>query len=199
MDLWFFVIAAALLSIERISYAYIWRFPEAFRAFCKRSSIIIPWGEPIDALRKLFYSFKVIQLSVFFGWCYYFGEGTLTPFNGGAASIFIGSVLIVVGQILNFGVFYKLGKIGVFYGNKFGYDVPRTNDFPFNLLNHPQYIGTLMSIWGFFIVMRYPFDDWVVLPILQTVYYILGVYFEQEDSCSGAAEPARQENRPRRT
>ena len=199
MDLWIFIIAAALLSIERMSYAYIWRFPEAFRVFCDRSSIIIPMGAPIDALRKLFYGFKLIQLSVFFGWCYYFGAGSLSAFNGGVLSIVIGSVLILVGQIFNFSVFYKLGKIGVFYGNKFGYDVPRTNAFPFSLLKHPQYIGTLMSIWGFFIVMRYPYDDWAVLPILQTLYYILGVYFEQEDSCSGEAKPARQENRPRRT
>lgn len=178
MDFWFFVLAAALLSLERISYAYIWRFPEAFLAFCNRSWII-PLGEPVDALRRLFYGFKVIQLSVFFGWCYVFGEGSLSPFNGGVLSIIAGSALIIIGQILNFSVFYRLGKIGVFYGNKFGYDVPRSNEFPFKLCNHPQYIGTLMSIWGFFVVMRYPFDDWVVLPALQTVYYLLGTYFEQ--------------------
>ena len=32
----------------------------------------------------------------------------------------VGGVLIVIGQLLNVGVFVQLGKIGVFYGNRLG-------------------------------------------------------------------------------
>ncbi len=87
--------------------------------------------------------------------------------------------MIAAGQILNIGVFYRLGKVGVFYGDKFGYAVPWCQKFPFSLLDHPQYVGTLLSIWGFFVVMRFPHDDWYLLPALETVYYGLGVYFER--------------------
>jgi len=46
------------------------------------------------------------------------------------------------------------------------------------LFKHPQYAGTLLSIWGFFLVVRFPHDDWYLLPILETGYYTLSAYFE---------------------
>ena len=89
-----------------------------------------------------------------------------------------GGTLIVAGQMLNLGVFVQLGKIGVFYGNKLGYHVPRCEGFPFSLFHHPQYIGTVLSIWGFFMTTRFPHDDWYLLPILQTGHYVIGAYLE---------------------
>jgi methylene-fatty-acyl-phospholipid synthase len=76
-------------------------------------------------------------------------------------------------------VFRRLGEVGVFYGNRFGYDVPWSEQFPFSVLKHPQYVGATLSIWGFFLMMRFPHNDWLMLPSLETVYYILGSYFEQ--------------------
>jgi hypothetical protein len=81
--------------------------------------------------------------------------------------------------MLNMSVFYRLGKVGVFYGRQLGYEIPWCRAFPFSLLRHPQYVGTLLSIWGFFLVMRFPHNDWYLLPTLETVYYVLGAYFEQ--------------------
>lgn len=178
MSVGLFILAAVLLSVERICYVYIWHFPDSFRAFCDR----LPWaflGEPVDVLEKLFYGFKLIQFIVFFGWIYFHGNGSILPLSGGIFSLAAGGALIAVGQILNFSVFYRLGRVGVFYGNKFGYETPWCRAFPFSFLNHPQYVGTLLSIWGFFLVMRFPHDDWYILPILETVYYLLGGYFEQ--------------------
>jgi methylene-fatty-acyl-phospholipid synthase len=86
--------------------------------------------------------------------------------------------LIVAGQILNCGVFYRLGKVGVFYGSRLGYDMPWSRAFPFSWLKHPQYVGTVWSIWGFFVIMRFPHPDWYLLPALETVYYLLGAHFE---------------------
>ena len=37
-----------------------------------------------------------------------------------------------------------------------------------------SYIGTVLSIWGFFAAVRFPHADWVVLPALETVYYVVG-------------------------
>ncbi len=71
------------------------------------------------------------------------------------------------------------GQVGVFYGNKFGYPTRWVRKFPFSCLRHPQYIGALLSIWGFFLVMRFPQDDWYLLPALETLYYVLGAYWEQ--------------------
>ncbi|MGH7963640.1 MAG: methyltransferase [Candidatus Binatia bacterium] len=178
MDYWVFLTAALLLSLERICYLWAWRAPESFRAFCHHPAVAA-FGEPVTVLQKLFYCFKVIQGAVFLGWCYFYGYGLPWPLNGGIGSLVVGVALIVAGQVLNFGVFYRLGKIGVFYGNKFGYEIPWCREFPFSLLRHPQYVGALVSVWGFFVVIGFPHDDWYLLPTLQTAYYVAGAYFEK--------------------
>jgi len=90
----------------------------------------------------------------------------------------IGAMLVIVGQGLNIGVFFRLGALGVFYGSRFGYEIPRCREFPFSLVDHPQYVGALSSIWGFFIALRFPCHDWHVLPALETVYYVMGAWLE---------------------
>jgi len=178
MSLWVFLGAAALLSLERLCYVWVWRFPESFRALCARPAVAC-LGEPVAVLQQLFYGFKGIQFAVFIAWCYVYGHGSLGPVSGSTFSLAVGGALIGVGQILNFSVFYRLGTIGVFYGNQFGYEIPWCRAFPFSLLRHPQYVGALLSIWGFFLALRFPHDDWYLLPTLETVYYVLGAYFEQ--------------------
>jgi methylene-fatty-acyl-phospholipid synthase len=170
-----FVAAAMLLSLERICYVWIWHAPNAFRAVC---AAVSP-GEPVDRLRLLFYGFKLLQGAVFVGWCYVEGRGSLWPPDGGLASLIVGATLIATGQILNVSVFYRLGSVGMFYGRRFGYPVPWCREFPFTLFEHPQYVGALLSIWGFFLVMRFPHDDWYVLPALETLYYAVGARLEQ--------------------
>jgi methylene-fatty-acyl-phospholipid synthase len=177
MFFWIVLISAILLSIERISYFLIWRYPDAFCSLCSRTEIAA-FGEPIDVLQRLFYIFKTIQLSVFLGWCIVFADGGLPLPGGGLLATTVGGILILVGQTLNLSVFYRLGKPGVFYGNKLGYDIPWCEGFPFSICRHPQYLGTLISIWGFFLIMRFPNNDWVMLPAIQTLYYALGAYFE---------------------
>jgi phosphatidyl-N-methylethanolamine N-methyltransferase len=172
-----FVVAAIALSFERICYAWIWRQPGSFRRICSHP-LISPWGEPVAVLEKLFYGFKLIQIAVFLGWCYFYGDGSLQIVREGPV-LAAGTTLIVVGQILNLSVFWRLSAVGVFYGNRLGYEIPWSTEFPFSLLRHPQYVGSLLSIWGFFLAMRFPHYDWYVLPCLETAYYTLGAYFEQ--------------------
>jgi phosphatidyl-N-methylethanolamine N-methyltransferase len=173
-----FAVAAALLSIERICYIWAWRYPDSFRNFCALPAVS-SLGPPVAALQTLFYGFKGIQLIVFFGWCLFFGQGSILPLAGNVFSCALGGVLIGTGQFLNASVFWRLGETGVFYGNRYGYEVPWCSEFPFSLLKHPQYAGTLLSIWGFFLLMRFPHPDWLVLPALETVYYVAGAYLEQ--------------------
>lgn len=169
------LIAAVLLSIERLTYIWIWHRPEAFRACCDHPLVA---GEPVDVLQKLFYGFKAIQFAVFGGWCIVFADGTSLLPSGGPLAIAVGVSLLLVGQTLNFSVFHRLGKVGVFYGNRLGHEVAWQEGFPFSIIRHPQYVGALMSVWGFFLIMRFPHEDWIALPLLQTVYYALGAHYE---------------------
>jgi hypothetical protein len=178
MSTWIFLCAAVLLSLERICYLWIWRQPDVFRIWYKHLDVLGS-RDPVDALRLLFYGFKGLQCAVFLAWCLIYGNGALLPLSGSVLSFSLGAVLIVVGQILNASVFYRLGKVGAFYGERFGYEVPWCRKFPFSWFQHPQYTGALLSIWGFFLVMRFPHDDWYIVPALETVYYVLGAYFER--------------------
>jgi methylene-fatty-acyl-phospholipid synthase len=132
-------------------------------------------GTPVDGVQRFFYVFKVIQVGVFLAWYGYFGDGSIAS----AWPVAVGLGIILVGQVLNFSVFFRLGKVGVYYGVRFGHEVPWCRDCPFSLLRHPQYVGAVMSIWGFFLITRFPHGDWLVLPALEPVYYALGAYYEQ--------------------
>src|SRR5262245_51396499 len=170
-----FLFAAVLLSLERITYAWIWQRPEAFRALGRRAGL----EDPVDAPQLLFTGFKAIQITVFVSWCLAFGARTGWPDNLGTPAGLLGIALIGAGQTLNASVFVRLGRIGVFYGNRFGHRTPWLDGFPFSLLDHPQYVGAVMTIWGFFLLLRHPYDDWFVLPLLETVYYALGAWVER--------------------
>ncbi|MGE4091755.1 MAG: hypothetical protein AB7G75_13035, partial [Candidatus Binatia bacterium] len=73
----------------------------------------------------------------------------------------------------------------VLSGCRFGHEVPWCRDLPFSVLHPPQYVGTLLSIWGFFVAMRFPQDDWYLLPTLETLYYVMGIYFENDEQRTG--------------
>jgi phosphatidyl-N-methylethanolamine N-methyltransferase len=95
--------------------------------------------------------------------------GRFLPASGSPLIIATGLTLIAIGQVFNIGVFYRLGNEGVFYGNRFGYDIAWIYSFPFSMLSHPQYVGTVLSIWGFFFAMRFPIRDWYLIPCLESL------------------------------
>lgn len=56
---------------------------------------------------------------------------------------------VALGQALNFTTYAAIGKVGVYYGFKFGQSVPWCYGFPFNTgLRHPQYLGVVFTLWG---------------------------------------------------
>lgn len=172
------LVAASFLAIERISYVLVWRHPEAFKSLCRRRRILGA-HDPVEVMHRLFIAFKGIQIGVFVAWWSLF-DGRFPPLpNAPMPGLLIGAGLLLAGQALNFGVFWRLGKVGVFYGNRLGHQVPWVTGFPFSVVRHPQYVGTLISILGIFLIMRYPEPDWVVLPLIQTFYYLLAMRLER--------------------
>ena len=170
--------AAVLLSVERICYLWAWHAPESFRRMCERLGLNGP-DRAVDGLRVLFYAFKLLQVGVFVAWWAVHGRGVLWPPPGPPWAIAFGAALLAAGQLLNVTVFHRLGTTGVFYGNRFGFEVQWCRAFPYSWLEHPQYVGAILSIWGCFSIMRYPQPDWYVLPSLETLYYALGARFER--------------------
>ena len=170
------LLAAAALSLERIGYFLAWRYPAAFHRRCAALGIA---RDPVSALERLFYAFKAIQFLVFGSWLVYFSgaQWEWDPTVGQAA---VGTALVAIGQLLNLSTCYRLGRIGVFYGVRFGHAVPWRTEFPFSVVDHPQYVGTVLSIWGLFIALRFPGADWAIVPIIESLYYALSAVFESE-------------------
>jgi methylene-fatty-acyl-phospholipid synthase len=170
------LLAGVLLAVERACYVWIARAPQSFRAWIARPSIA--WlGEPVAVVEKLFYAFKVLQLSVFIGWCYVHG-GSLTP-TAPPPVIAVAVVVLVAGQALIMSAFYQLGRVATFFGDRLGHEVPWCRDFPFSVVPHPQYLGAVLSIWSFFAAMRFPHPDWYLVPALETAYYVAGAVLEE--------------------
>ncbi len=186
VDLPTFGVAAALLSVERLTYVAVWHWPAWFQEAC-HTRWLRRLGSPVDVLMWLFVLFKIVQVVVFVAWCFVHGAGLLAP-DRSAGILSAAAALLLAGQVLNLSVFRSLGRIGVFYGSRFGRHVPWRLTFPFSWLDHPQYVGTLLTIWGFFILTRYPAPDWSALPLLETVYYAFGAHFEQDRAAAPAAD-----------
>jgi len=169
--------AAVLLAIERACYVAIGRASDAFLALCAR------WGlgrrsGPTAVVERLFYAFKTLQFGVFIAWCYVHGGGFPLPAPNDPLVIALALALAAAGQILVVATFYRLGRTGVFFGDQLGFAVPRCREFPFSLLAHPQYVGTLLTIWGGFLLVRFPHEDWYALPVLETIYYLGSMWLE---------------------
>lgn len=178
MDILFGLACAAFLAMERLTYWYAWTRPRRFSARMR----CLPGRraeDPVMALKSLFYVFKMIQVAVLVGWCIWFGDTWIPLPTAPMPVLVLGLALIAVGQVLNFGVMIRLGSEGVFYGNRFGRSVAWQTGFPFSLVAHPQYVGALMSVWGFMLAMRFPNADWVILPLVSTLYYALGARLER--------------------
>lgn len=188
VTVWWLLGAAVALSLERACYVWIARAPRAFLAWCARPGVA-RLGEPVAVVGVLFGVFKLLQLGVFAGWCYGHGHGSLMPANREAAALAAGGLLLALGQALNASVFYRLGAAGVFFGGRLGHAVPWCRAFPFSALSHPQYVGAILSIWGLFLVMRFPHDDWRLLPTLETLYYAIGMALEEPGPRASPAAP----------
>ncbi|HUL73260.1 MAG TPA: methyltransferase [Vicinamibacterales bacterium] len=170
-----FLVAAALLSLERLFYVWISHRPRDVERLIRARTRT----SPVVAVQWLFAGFKAIQLSAFVLWVRAFGGPAPWPVWQTAGVMTTAIALVLAGQALNLCVFYRLGRTGVFYGAQFGYEVAYVRAFPFSWFAHPQYVGAVLSIWGCFLALRFPHADWYVLPVLETVYYVIGARLER--------------------
>jgi methylene-fatty-acyl-phospholipid synthase len=173
---WPLLVAALLLAPERICYVWIARWPWAFRRVCR--SPAVAWvGEPVAVVAMLFAAFKVLQCAVFLFWFHVHGRDG--PWLEPRPLVLAGAWgLAVIGQVLNWGVFYRLRGVGVFFGDRLGHEVPWIRDFPFSWVAHPQYAGTVLTIWALFLGVRFPYPDWYLVPLIETVFYAVGAHLE---------------------
>ncbi len=179
MDIVVFLACAFLLAIERLTYWWVWNYPDSFSTRVSGRPKCLGEGDPVEALKRLFLAFKGIQIAVMIGWSMWFAQTWLPWPTAPTPLLVAGLAVLLAGQVLNAAVFWRLGREGVFYGTRFGREIEWQTGFPFSLVPHPQYLGALISVWAFMMIMRFPNPDWWALPLLMTVYYTAGARVER--------------------
>ena len=110
--------------------------------------------------------FKMYQLSIFY--LYFVNYDIHLNFS------LLGILLILKGQLLNLYCFYLLKEEGILYGNQFNKQLPWITTFPYNVMQNPQYIGVVISIWG----MWFNTTDPYTISMISSVLYYIGAKVE---------------------
>ncbi|KAF6138826.1 hypothetical protein GIB67_038863 [Kingdonia uniflora] len=91
--------------------------------------------------------------------------------------------LFIFGQFLNFRVYQLLGESGIYYGVRFGKNIPWVTEFPFGYIRDPQYVGSIMSLLA--CLPWVPFQ-YIFLWILG---YVLMILVESKENSATRAKP----------
>ena len=90
----------------------------------------------------------------------------------------IGYMILLIGTTLVLSSTYKLGIIGTFNGDAYGFLLPSIiTSFPFNLFNAPMYLGSTLNFLGYALIKK-SFVG-ILLTSLVAVAYYFGTYFEE--------------------
>lgn len=170
-----FLLVVAALAFERICYTFVWFFPSLFQRVSETPSAKVIAKNPVDLIvRAFFYPSKVLQMGSFLVW-YLRTAAPVNFWDISGYSWMTALQCIVVGQILNAGIYRAIGKAGVYYGFKYGYDIPWCTGFPFNVCTaHPQYFGATLTCFGFVILLSTPAHlaaGWTGLALMQAIMY----------------------------
>ena len=91
---------------------------------------------------------------------------------------YLGYLMLLMGNILVLSATYKLGMIGTFNGDAYGFLLPAIiTSFPFNLFNAPMYLGSTLNFLGYAVIKRSATG--VFLTTLIGFAYFCGNIFEE--------------------
>ncbi|KAL4430840.1 hypothetical protein ABPG75_006096 [Micractinium tetrahymenae] len=130
----------AALAAPHLLYAYIWFLPRRWMALFGKNSC--------KMFETVAWLLKVVQaLGVSYWYLLRRPSGidlaAVPPLAWIAFALLVG-----FGQWLNVGIFKAIGHAGVYYGFKLGHTVPWVSGFPFNVVSHPQYVGSVATVLG---------------------------------------------------
>jgi protein-S-isoprenylcysteine O-methyltransferase Ste14 len=158
----------ACLGVERLFYGLIWKKPEFVKSTFQWDD-----GYECEHIFTMVGFFKVVQATVFTVWFITrFGLTDFDLYKIDTLDFVISALFISIGQVLNWAVWKKLGIDGVCYGVKYDKPVPWITSFPYNIMNDPQYIGAICTVWGLFLLSRSQAPaDWYIIPVIETGLY----------------------------
>nr|GMC68946.1 phosphatidyl-N-methylethanolamine N-methyltransferase [Ipomoea batatas]GMC71581.1 phosphatidyl-N-methylethanolamine N-methyltransferase [Ipomoea batatas] len=95
--------------------------------------------------------------------------------------------LFLFGQFLNIRVYQLLGECGVYYGVRFGKNIPWVTQFPFGVIRDPQYSGSILCIIACLPWVPYPYI------LLWVLGYVFVIHVESKEDPATRAKPLAEE------
>ncbi|KAK3286300.1 hypothetical protein CYMTET_6137 [Cymbomonas tetramitiformis] len=132
---------AACLSVPHWLYAFIWTHPQQFKALVGKGP-----RHPVHVFAGIAGAIKVFQLTTFAIWYLNISVPEFSALSN--LQLIVGFTFGVTGQVLNLSMVKAIGLEGVYYGTRLGCDIPWCTTFPYSILSHPQYIGSVLSFWS---------------------------------------------------
>lgn len=85
-------------------------------------------------------------------------------------------ISFAVGQTLVLSSMYQLGIVGTYLGDHFGIlKDARITSFPFNVVDHPMYLGSTLSFLSYALLMKSP-AGFFLTGCVAVAYYIAGLF-----------------------
>uniref|UniRef100_A0A7S0ZLY2 phosphatidyl-N-methylethanolamine N-methyltransferase n=1 Tax=Timspurckia oligopyrenoides TaxID=708627 RepID=A0A7S0ZLY2_9RHOD len=131
-------------ALPHIFYYVVWTNPKRYQSLIQKA--FAHKVHPVDAFASTASAFKLIQLIALITWTILV-LGYPIPLPQ-IEFMIAGSALLVIGQVLNVSIYTAIGKAGVYYGVRLGKSVPWCSGFPFNVVSHPQYVGSVLTVWA---------------------------------------------------
>ena len=109
---------------------------------------------------------------------YVVNTSNILPLIDNQYMTFLGYLMLLFGNILVISATYKLGIIGTFNGDAYGFLLPSIiTSFPFNIFNAPMYLGSTLNFLGYAMIKKS--ITGFFLTILVAVAYVCGTFFEE--------------------
>eukprot|EP00884_Botryococcus_braunii_P006396 jgi/Botrbrau1/15758/Bobra.4_1s0122.1 len=169
MDVWSKDSLLELLLLSAITtphliYAFVWLHSPTWRRWCG--------DKAVQTFRLVAIAGKGLQLVVTVLWLDSVTKNFEYKVPVDMELLGIGIIATTVGQVLNVKTFDAIGAVGVYYGVKLGHRVEWNDGFPFNVVSHPQYVGSVLTVWGLLLGAKsiYP-----TIPLISTM--VVGSYW----------------------
>ncbi|KAI9020413.1 hypothetical protein DFJ74DRAFT_124478 [Hyaloraphidium curvatum] len=155
-------------------YAYLWHYPQKFVDVACTDG-----ADPSHRMAQISTGLKALQILALL---------TTASFSSHVFPPWWSLLLFAGGQYLNVRAYQLLGETGIYYGNRFGRNVPWVSEFPYGTIKDPQYWGSIMSLLGVtcWIPLRW------VLPWIAGYFLMMEV--ERKEPKTKAKVKAKREN-----
>ena len=146
---------AFIIAAPFVWYFVMWTQPKWWINFSEQQLKM----DPSQAMYKIGMTCRVVLHMMVPAWWYITAATPVAFSEVPAWRLAAGLLAIIVGQILNAGVFRAIGIEGVFYGRRFGKKLPWVTTWPFGgpySVRHPQYVGSCLTCVGLALFLYTP-------------------------------------------